>query len=144
MFKRILVSTDRSQLSAKAVKAAIELARESGSTLVGLTVVEPYKFAGMAGYRSDGYDSHHSETLAYAEECLKTLRDAAQVAHVECDVVTKETDTPWEGIVTTAQEQHCDLIVMATHSRSGIDALLHRSQTQEVIRHSPLPVLVYR
>ena len=95
-------------------------------------------------YRSDGYDSHHSGTLAYAEECLKTLRDAAQEARVECDVVTKETDTPWEGIVETAQEQHCDLIVMATRNRFGIDALLHRSQTQEVLKHSPLPVLVYR
>lgn len=144
MFKRILVSTDRSELSNKAIHAAIDMARDSGAQLVGLTVVPPYRYAGMAGYRTDGYDGHHSEVLMHAEQCLHSLREAAQAAHVPCEVVTKETHTPWEGIVETAQEQGCDLIVMATRPRQGLQALISRSQTQEVIRHSPLPVLVYR
>jgi len=144
MFKRILVSTDRSDLSNKAIHAAIDLAKDSGAKLVAVTVVAPYKFAGMAGYHNEGFDSHHSEAMVHAEECLHDLREAARSADVDCDVVTKETDTPWEGIVEVAQEQHCDLIVMATRPRSGLQALISRSQTQEVIRHSPLPVLVYR
>jgi nucleotide-binding universal stress UspA family protein len=82
--------------------------------------------------------------LNQAEACLHDLREAAQAAHVDCDVVTKETDTPWEGIVETAEEQGCDLIVMATRPRNGVEALISRSQTQEVLRHSRLPVLVYR
>jgi len=144
MFKRILVSTDRSELSAKAIHAAIDLARDAGAELVAVTVVPPYKYAGMAGYRNEAYDGHHSEVLVQAEACLHDLRAAAQAARVPCEVVTKETDTPWEGIVETAEEQHCDLIVMATRRRTGLDALMGRSQTQEVIRHSSLPVLVYR
>jgi nucleotide-binding universal stress UspA family protein len=144
MFKRILVSTDRSSLSSKAIHAAIELAKDSGAQLVGVTVVPPFKYAGMAGYAAEAYDGHHSEVLMQAEACLHGLREAAQQAQVDCAVVTKETDTPWEGIVETASEQGCDLIVMATRPRSGLQALIGRSQTQEVLKHSPLPVLVYR
>lgn len=144
MFKRILVSTDRSELSNKAIHAAIDLARDSGAKLVAVTVVRPYRYAGMAGYRNEAYDGHHSEAMMHAEACLHGLREAAREAHVDCDVVTKETDTPWEGIVATAEEQDCDLIVMATRKRFGLQALIGRSQTQEVLRHSPLPVLVYR
>ena len=144
MFKRILVSTDRSELSNKAIHAAIDLARESGAQLVAVTVVQPYRYAGMAGYRNEAYDGHHSEMLERAEACLHELRVAARAAEVDCEVVTKETDTPWEGIVSAAEEQHCDLIVMATRKRFGLDALIRRSQTQEVLKHSALPVLVYR
>jgi len=144
MFKRILVSTDRSELSQKAIHAAIDLARDSGAKLVAVTVVQPYRFAGMAGYRNEAYDGHHSQVLGQAEQCLHGLREAAQAAQVDCEVVTKETDTPWEGIVETAEERGCDLIVMATRPRTGLQALIGRSQTQEVIKHSPLPVLVYR
>lgn len=144
MFKRILVSTDRSDLSVKAIHAAVELARDSGAQLVGVTVVPPFRYAGMAGYRNEVYDGHHSEVLMQAEACLHGLREAAQQASVDCAVVTKETDTPWEGIVEAATEQQCDLIVMATRARTGLRSLITRSQTQEVLRHSPLPVLVYR
>jgi nucleotide-binding universal stress UspA family protein len=143
MFKRILVSTDRSELSNKAIHAAIDLARDSGAKLVAVTVVQPYKYAGMAG-NGDAFDGHHSKALMYAEECLHDLREAARDAKVDCDVITKETDTPWKGIVDAAEEQDCDLIVMATRRRFGLQALMSRSQTQEVLRHSPLPVLVYR
>jgi nucleotide-binding universal stress UspA family protein len=144
MFKRILVSTDRSELSSKAIHAAIDLAKDSGAQLVAVTVVQPYRFAGMAGYRNEAYDGHHSEMLVKAEQSLHDLRQAAQAAAVDCEVVTKETDTPWEGIVSAAEEQHCDLIVMATRKRFGLQALIGRSQTQEVLRHSEVPVLVYR
>lgn len=144
MFKRILVSTDRSDLSNKAIHAAIDLAKDSGAKLVAVTVVQPYRYAGMAGYSSDDLAGHDTQTRIEAEACLHDLREAAAAAKVDCDLVTKETDTPWEGIVETAEEQQCDLIVMATRPRSGLQALLTRSQTQEVIRHSPLPVLVYR
>jgi nucleotide-binding universal stress UspA family protein len=144
MFKRILVSTDRSELSTKAIHAAIGLAKDSGAQLVAVTVVQPYRYAGMAGYSAEDLAGHDNEVRIEAEACLHDLREAAAAAKVTCEVVTKETDTPWEGIVETAEEQHCDLIVMATRPRTGLQALMHRSQTQEVIKHSRLPVLVYR
>jgi nucleotide-binding universal stress UspA family protein len=144
MFKRILVSTDRSELSVKAIEAAIRMARESQAQLVGVTVVEPYKFSGMAGHHTEGSDDHHSRMRARAEDTLHALREAAAEAHVDCEVLTKETDTPWEGIVETAQEQQCDLIVMATRPRTGLQALLGRSQTQAVLENCKVPVLVYR
>lgn len=143
-FKKILVSTDRSELSNKAIHAAIALARESGAKLVAVTVVEPDRYAGMAGRQSEASDSHHARQRIKAEECLHDLRTAAQDAHIDCDVLTKETDTPWEGIVEAAQEQDCDLIVMATRTRNPLSNLLRRSQTQAVLAHSRLPVLVYR
>lgn len=144
MFKRILVSTDRSDLSAKAIHAAIDLARDVGADLVAVTVVPPYRYAGMAGCHSEDWNQHHSHALEQAEACLHDLREAARTAHVPCEVVTKESDHPWEGIVAAAEEQRCDLIVMATRERSGLEAMLGRSQTQEVLRHCALPVLVYR
>jgi nucleotide-binding universal stress UspA family protein len=143
-FKKILVSTDRSELSNKAIHAAIELAQESGAKLVAVTVVEPDPYAGMAGRQSEASDSHQARQRVHAEECLHDLRQAAARAHIECDVLTKETDTPWEGIVEAAEEQDCDLIVMATRPRSGLAALWRRSQTQAVLANSKRPVLVYR
>lgn len=144
MFKRILVSTDRSELSTKAIQAAIELARDHGAKLIGMTVVAPYRYAGMAGCDSQDVNGHHAKSQHHAVSCLRELRTAAQQASVPCEVVTKETNTPWEGIVAVAQEQSCDLIVMATRVRSGLEAMLGKSQTQEVMRHTDVPVLVYR
>lgn len=143
-FKRILVSTDRSELSNKAIHAAIELAQESGAKLIAVTVVRPDPYAGMAGRQSEASDSHFARQRIQAEECLHDLRTAAQNAHIECDVLTKETDRPWEGIVEAAEEEDCDLIVMATRARSIWSTLWKRSQMQAVLANSKRPVLVYR
>lgn len=144
MFKKILVPTDGSELSNKAVQAAIGFARDTGATIIGLTVVDPYPYSGLAEYRPESYNDYHNRMLKEAETRLETLAKNAKAAEVAVETVTQENAQPWEGIIRTAQEKGCDLIVMASHGRRGVQALLLGSETQKVLTQSKIPVLVYR
>jgi len=144
MFKKILVSTDGSDLSNKAVDGAIEYARMTGARLVGLTVVEPYPFApfGEAPVMVAHNLAEYVEQVAH--DIVSRFNEAARAAGVDHEGVVMNGAAPWSSIVDAAKSHGCDAIFMASHGRKGLNALFLGSETQKVLVHSTLPVLVYR
>jgi nucleotide-binding universal stress UspA family protein len=128
MYKNILIATDGSELSEKAVNHGIALAKRIGAKVTVLTVVQPL----------------HTFTAEYAEKTLGAAARLAQAAGVECEGVHVEHDFPYQAIIDTAASKGCDLIVMASHGRHGISALVLGSETVKVLTHSKIPVLVHR
>ncbi|AFC84623.1 universal stress protein [Frateuria aurantia] len=148
MFKRILIPTDGSELSARAVKAGIELASTCHATIHAFHVAEPPPpmiYAGPVAPVSDAdYEEEALQGLrAAAERYLAEVRSAAVAAGVICDVSYAFDRRPYAAILQTAQERHCDLIVMGSHGRRGLGLLLQGSETQKVISHGSVPVLIY-
>jgi nucleotide-binding universal stress UspA family protein len=145
MFKRILVPTDGTELSLKAVAGAAALAKSFGAELIGVTVVEPYSFATVSEYTpaetSDAYEGRMGQIAA---ERLRKFADAARGAGVTAKTSTVRSFSPYEAIIETAKKSDCDLIVMASHGRRGLTGVLLGSETQKVLTHSTVPVLVYR
>ncbi|HEY4374563.1 MAG TPA: universal stress protein [Burkholderiales bacterium] len=145
MLSRILVPTDGSDLSKKAVLGAVETAKKIHAQLVGLTVIEPYPFTSSQSLSAtrghEGYDERMREE---ARERLAPLQAAAQEAGVELETVVQTSTSPYEAIIGTAKERHCDSIFMASHGRSGLRALLMGSETQKVLTHTDIPVVVFR
>lgn len=145
MFKTILVPTDGSALSDKAVDAALQMAKENGSTVVGLSVAEPYQFSPLSEQSMTNECVAYEEKMrAQAMQHVQKVAAAAAAMNVPCETVVAQSFTPYEKIIETASEMHCDAIVMASHGRTGFDAMVHGSQTQKVLTHSKIPVLVYR
>jgi nucleotide-binding universal stress UspA family protein len=144
MYKRILVPTDGSDISAKAVKTAIDMARLTGGELLTIAVKEPFPYSAISEMQpvppQEFYDAQ--ERIAAAR--VKAVADAAQAAGVKCQAHTVEALHPWEAIIDHAKTQGCDLLVMASHGRRGIAALMLGSETQRVLIHTTLPVLVVR
>ena len=140
MYKRILVPTDGSERSVKAVEGAARFARPLGATLVVMTVVEPYSYTNLAEYRPE-YDER---VTAEAEERLEAARKIAVAAGVEVKTVMVKSFSPAEAIIEQAEKNGCDIIFMASHGRKGIAAVLLGSETQKVLTHSHFPVMVYR
>jgi nucleotide-binding universal stress UspA family protein len=145
MFKHLLVATDGSALSESAAQMAVGLAKENNATVTGIYMVRPFHMtiysAEMVGYTEDEF---LASDRARAEEYLTTVRNIAAHAGVECDTVAASGAHPYEAILDTAKERNCDLIVMASHGHGGIRGLLIGSETQKVLTHSHLPVLVVR
>jgi nucleotide-binding universal stress UspA family protein len=144
MFRSILVPTDGSDVTTKALQAAIELARQFKGQLHALSVKEPFPYSAMSEMQpvppQEFYDAQ--ERIAAAR--VKAVVDAAQAAGLSCTGHTVEALHPWEAIIDLAKTQQCDLIVMASHGRRGVAALLLGSETQRVLTHSPLPVLIVK
>ena len=145
MFRHILIPTDGSDLSKKAVIYGVQLAKESGAAVTALTLTEPYRVASMdAVLVSVGEDEYDEESRRVSEWALEQVRVAAKAAGVPCDTVSEVHDQPWRAIIDVAHAKDCDLIVMASHGRQGMAALLLGSETVKVLTHSTIPVLVYR
>jgi len=144
MFKRILVPTDGSDLSNKAVAAAIELAKTLKAAMVGMTTLEPYSYSNLSEYRPETLDDYESRMDQVGAERLATMADMATKAGVPVETVTVKSFLPYEAIIDTAKGKGCDLIVMASHGRRGLNAVLLGSETQKVLTHSTVPVMVYR
>jgi nucleotide-binding universal stress UspA family protein len=149
MYKRILVSTDGSRLSQKAVKAAARLAKACGARLAGIHVVPPYlvpvysEGSAYGGLRvSRGRFKELSQKQA--RKILAAVEIEAETAGVPYSSVFATDPEPWRAILRAARSKKCDLIVMASHGRSGIAELLLGSETRKVLAHSKIPVLVYR
>jgi nucleotide-binding universal stress UspA family protein len=144
MYKRILVPTDGSEISAKAVQAAISMARLTGAQLMAISVKEPFPYSAISEMQpvppQEFYDAQ--ERIAAAR--VKEAADIAQAAGLACQGFTVEAMHPHEAILDHAKNQGCDLIVMASHGRRGLSALLLGSETQKVLTHSPIPVLVIK
>jgi nucleotide-binding universal stress UspA family protein len=147
MYKRILVPTDGSALSKKAVKSAVDLATALGAELVALHVVPRYPRSYFEGGSTDDpaeiarvEQQWEAQGQALAEE----VRTAAARVGVKAKAVTVRSDLVAEAILAAADKHHCDLVVMASHGRKGLKRLLLGSETQHVLTHGNIPVLVLR
>ena len=145
MFKQILLPTDGSELSTRAVLAGVSFAKEVGAQVVGLTVLPDFHtFTANA----DMIESTEDEYLAASEtrgaRYLAEITDAARASGVPCTTVLARSDQPYEAILHTARDRGCDLIIMASHGRRGLGGMLLGSETQKVLVHSAIPVMVYR
>jgi nucleotide-binding universal stress UspA family protein len=145
MFKHILLPTDGSPLSEAAVEKGIDFAKSIHARVTGLCVVpKEYPSYYEAEIPGSFREQAEAECKANAKVHLSALRKVAQGAGVACDVAMETTDQPHEAIVNVAEQKGCDLIMMASHGRRGVGALLIGSETQKVLTHSKIPVLVYR
>jgi nucleotide-binding universal stress UspA family protein len=145
MFKHILIPTDGSDLSRKAILYAVQLAKESGAKVTGLTVTEPYQAASMdTVFVPVDLGDYEEQSRVLSEKAVEQVKMAAQAAGVPCETIREVHDQPYRAIIDAALALGCDLIVMASHGRRGISALLLGSETAKVLTHSTIPVLVYR
>lgn len=147
MYKRILVATDGSELSQKAVDHALALADLTGAEVVALKVVPRYPqtyFEGGVALAAAEVSRIEKQWQAEAMEAVNAVKAAGQLMEVRVKPVTAKGDLISEVIISTAKKQKCDLIVMASHGRRGIKRLLLGSETQQVLTHSHTPVLVLR
>lgn len=148
MFKHILVSTDGSKLSGKAIRAAVRLARATGARLTGAYVIAPYvrpSYSEGVIYNSGPSSKRYKEvTKREARKALALVEIEARTAGTKFGSAILTANNPWEGIIRAAKSKKCDLIVMASHGRGGLAGLLLGSETTKVLTHSKIPVLVYR
>lgn len=145
MFKHILVPTDGSKLSENAIKHAVSLARQCGAKLTALNVTPKFH---VLTYDSEMLEATPKEFEQTSKEQSKQFLDVAEreahTAGISYDAVTVTSDHPYQEIINAAQQRSCDLIVMASHGRRGLEGVLLGSETQKVLTHSHTPVLVYR
>jgi nucleotide-binding universal stress UspA family protein len=145
MFRHILIPTDGSQLAEKAIRYGIALAKEQGARVTALTVSRPFHVVtlepGMLADTPAAYARHVGERT---EKFLGVVSQAAKTVGVTCDSLSIEHEHPYQAIIDTAQNRECDLIIMASHGRGGMSAIVLGSQTLKVLTHSKVPVLVYR
>jgi nucleotide-binding universal stress UspA family protein len=145
MYTHILIATDGSDLAAKAVEAGLRLAAYVGARATVLTVTEPFHtlsfIPSQVTFTPAEYRRHADD---YARRILREAQAQAGSAGVACDAVWAEHEHPHEAILDAAQSRACDLIVMASHGRRGLSAVVLGSQTVKVLTHSTRPVLVYR
>ena len=144
MFKRILVPTDGSEITRKAVDTAVELARSVGAVLHTLSVKEPFPYSTVSEMQPAPPQEFYDAQERAATACVQAVTELSARAGVPCEARTVEALHPWEAIVEHAERTACDLVVMASHGRGGLTALLLGSETQKVLTHSTLPVLVVR
>lgn len=147
MFKHILLPIDGSELSLMATRRAAEFASEISATITLLFVKPEYPIS----YYGDGAlidpttpEEFGKLTNSIANRNLKSASDICTAAGISFTVHTETSDIPYEVIIQTAEDKKCDLIFMASHGRRGITSLLLGSETQKVLTHSKIPVLVYR
>ena len=147
MFKHILVPTDGSKLSLKAAKYAARLARAMGARITGFYAAPDLGSV----YYGEGYIVRAPSAKAQAEfnrqqarKILSAIEIEAEVEKVPCTVFHALSDSPYEAIIDAAKSRKCDLIVMASHGRRGLSGLVLGSETQKVLVHSKIPVLVCR
>ena len=145
MFKHILIPTDGSDLSRKAVLYGVELAKESKAKVTALTIREPYTITAVDTFTLVGTrEEFEMRSREIADRALEQAKMAGEAAGVTIDPVQEVHDQPYRAIIDCALANGCDLIVMASHGRRGVSALLLGSETTKVLTHSKIPVLVYR
>jgi nucleotide-binding universal stress UspA family protein len=144
MYKRILVPTDGTEITKKAVDTAIGLARLMGSKLYTLSVKEPFPYSAISEMQPTPPQEFYDAQERIAASRVKAVQDAAGAEGLACQAHTVEALHAWEAILDYAKEQQCDLIVMASHGRRGVAALLLGSETQRVLIHTTTAVLIVR
>jgi nucleotide-binding universal stress UspA family protein len=145
MYRNILIPTDGSELAEKAVEHGIGLAKRIGAKATVLTVLSPFHlFTTDPQMLEDTPAQYKARVQQHAEKTLGAVAHTAQAAGVACEMVHVEHEHPYQAIIDTAGSKGCDLIVMASHGRHGISALVLGSETVKVLTHSKIPVLVHR
>lgn len=147
MFKHILLPTDGSPLSNKAVRLGIEFAREIGARVTVFHAVPEFKLTQDEGYAplTPALKKRFEEEVrARADKMLGAIARRAKARGVRCATVSVASDLPYQEILGTARSKKCDLIMMASHGRRGLSSLLLGSETAKVLTHAKLPVLVVR
>lgn len=147
MFKHILVPTDGSELSLQTARRAVTFAREAGARVTAFFAKPEYPVA----YFGEGalIDPSTPEQFAQlsdaqAKQFLGEVAKMCSEAGVSCDTASETSDVPYEAIIAAAEKAGCDLIFMASHGRRGFAGFLLGSETNKVLTHSKIPVLVYR
>ena len=144
MFNRILVPTDGSDITAKAVDAGIKLAKSLGAQLYTICVKEPFPYSAISEMQPVPPQDFFDAQDRIATKRVHEVVELAHAAGLTCQAHTVEALHPWEAIIDHARHMECDLLVMASHGRRGVSALLLGSETQKVLTHSTIPVLVVR
>lgn len=147
MYEKILVATDGSSLSKKAVVSAISLAALTGATLVALKVVPRYPqsyFEGGLALQAAEVGRIEQQWADEGQAVVEEVRRLAELQGVKAKALTIKSDVVSDAIIAAAKKHKCDLIVMASHGRKGVKRLLLGSETHQVLTHSHIPVLVLR
>ncbi len=144
MFRHILLPTDGSPLSGAAVRKGIQFAKTIHARVTGLCVIPKLRYLSYDSELSTDIRKRIAEACqAQAEKSLSAIEEAAREAGVPYDTAYETSDYPYDAIVNAAEKKECDLIIMASHGRRGVEGLLLGSETQKVLTHSKIPVLVY-
>ncbi|MBV8247712.1 MAG: universal stress protein [Comamonas sp.] len=146
MFKHLLIPTDGTELSEAAVRAGLKLAKEQGAQVTGLYVMPDYRalIYGVNALMTYNADEFEKSAAQEADAALQFMEQLAQQEGVQFRPVRVTSMSVFQAIVREAQNSHCDLICMASHGRKGITSVLLGSETQRVLTHSNIPVLVHR
>jgi nucleotide-binding universal stress UspA family protein len=145
MFKHMLLPTDGSKLSEVVIYQAVDFAKAIGARVTGFHVMPEFH---VFTYRTEMLEETREEfardSRAHAEKYLAVIQTAAKAAGVQCETASFTSDQPYEAILQAAEKRGCDLIVMASHGRKGVQGMLLGSETHKVLTHSRIPVLIYR
>lgn len=144
MYKHVLIATDGSGLANKAVPHALELAKLCGAKVTAITVRSQHDDFDAEGFAVNVSSADMEAEVEEVDHHLDYSRSKSKELGVELETVQVESREPWKAIVSTAEERECDVIVMASHGRRGLSALIYGSATQGVLTHCNIPVLVYR
>ncbi|HWK85696.1 MAG TPA: universal stress protein [Caldimonas sp.] len=144
MYRRILVPTDGSEITARAVAATVGLAKALGAEVHTLCVKEPFPYGAVAEIQPTPPQEFFDAQERAAARHVRAVIDACEAAGVVCHAKTIDGLQPWEAIVEHAEKEGCDLLVMGSHGRSGLATLFLGSETQDVLKHTRIPVLVIR
>ena len=144
MYKNILLPTDGTEFCKKAVRYGVALAKLVGARVTGVTVTVPLSRFIAPSVPPDMVDKLRENRRAAVKETLALVEATAKASGVPCETVEIEDEHPYQGIINCAKTKACDLIVMASHGRRGMSALLIGSETQKVVTHTTIPVLVCR
>jgi nucleotide-binding universal stress UspA family protein len=145
MFKHILLPTDGSELSEAAIQKGVQFAKSINAELTGFHVILPFHiFTLQTEMLEDTKEQYERQSKVQAEQFLGVIKKAAEKAGVSCDIDYVTSSHPYEMIIKAAEKKGCDLIMMASHGRRGVQGLLIGSETQKVLTHTKIPVLVCR
>lgn len=147
MYKHLLIPTDGSQRSRRAIKAAVALANALGAKVTGVCAVPTYhrEWYGAAVPPTFATKSaYEAQARKIAEAHLAVVKKEAAAAKIPCTTCVALNDSPHAAILDAARKTRCDAIFMASHGRRGISRILLGSETQKVLSHSRIPVIVYR
>lgn len=145
MYKHILIPTDGTELSRKAIDQGTELAKSTGARVTYLTVTAPFHlFVSEPMMVTDSASSYAGDVERIARARLAACEDVAKAHGVASSGEHVSSDQPYRAIIESAGRNCCDLVFMASHGRSGLAGLVIGSETQKVLTHSKLPVLVCR
>ena len=144
MYQQILVATDGSEMSSRAVATAARLAHLTGARLEVISVKEPFPYSAISELQPVPPQAFYDAQERLASRHIAAAQDTSREQGVQASGTSVEALHPWEAILELAKAKGCDLIVMASHGRRGLGALLLGSETQKVLAHSTVPVLVIR